>query len=48
MLEVHVNRAHLRGSVICIEPTSILLQSSFNSWDFVRDLFTISRFAAFI
>jgi len=48
MLEVRVNRAHLRGSLICIGPASMLLQRSFNPKDFVRDLFTICRFAAFI
>jgi hypothetical protein len=41
MLEVRVNQAHLMGSVICT-------QSSLNRRDFVRDLFTISRIAAFI
>jgi hypothetical protein len=26
----------------------MLLQSSFNPWDFVRDRFTIGRFAGFV
>jgi hypothetical protein len=41
MLEVRVNRAHLEDSLICNQAFS-------NPWDFVRDLFTIRRFAAFI
>jgi hypothetical protein len=44
MLEVRVNRAHLEGSLIASGPSSILS----NPWDFVRELFTIDRFAVFI
>ena len=46
MLEVRVNRAHLSGSPICMRAP--LLHAPSNLRDFVRDLFTICRFAAFI
>jgi hypothetical protein len=48
MLEVRVNQAHLMYQAICNRPSSIRLQFFSNPWDFVRDLFTISRIPASI
>jgi hypothetical protein len=45
MLEVRMNQAHLMEQGFAFHA---LFASSFNSWDSVRDLFTISRIAAFI
>jgi hypothetical protein len=46
-LEIPVNRAHLKGWLIGIQPCFNPPPSVFNPWDFVRELFTISRFRAF-
>jgi hypothetical protein len=48
MLEVREIRAHLEGSLICFRVRFRPSQSSFNPWDYVRDLFTIARVVAFI